>query len=176
MAAPTKNKKTTAKTAAKKIVASKKKGLSKKQWGIIGIIGVVVIATAGYFGYQAYQDSTSNASSCVSRTFKKGSSGSCVKYIQILANYKIVNGAPKHTKLATDGVFGSATKSGIEAFQKYWDLTADGVVGKKTWASLCSAQMGYTDSKGVNHGTWTSQSALNAAKSAGCSVSHDVVR
>jgi peptidoglycan hydrolase-like protein with peptidoglycan-binding domain len=176
MATTTKSKKSAKSTASSKVVSSKKKSLSKQQWTILGIIGVVVLATAGYFGYQAYENSTSSAASCVSNTYKKGSSGSCVKYIQILANYKFSGGSPKHSLLAADGVFGSGTKSGVEAFQKYWDLTSDGVVGKKTWASLCSAQMGYTDNKGVNHGVWGSQAALNAAKSAGCSVGNDVVR
>lgn len=40
--------------------------------------------------------------------------------------------------LSTDGDFGPATKSGVEQVQKFFKLTADGVVGPKTWAVLVS--------------------------------------
>lgn len=168
-------KKQVSSTKPKGVVASKKKGLNRKQWSVIAVVGVVVLAIGGYLGLQAYQNSTSDAASCVSKTFKQGSSGSCVKYIQTLVNYKAKAGQGG-SKVTVDGAFGSKTVAAVKAFQKHWSLNVDGTVGKKTWAGLCSAQMGYTDSKGKNHGIWLSQAALNAAKSAGCSVGNDVVR
>lgn len=159
-----------------KVIAGDKKSLSVFQRNVIVAVAAIVVIAAGFFVVQTYQDSQTNAASCVSKTYKKGSSGTCVKYIQILMNYKAGKSTPKAAKVTADGSYGAKTETAMKAFQKYWGLTADGIVGKKTWASLCSAQMGYTDSKGVDHGVWTSNTALDAAKSAGCSVSHDVVK
>lgn len=61
MATTPKTKKPVSSTKSKGIVASKKKGLSKKQWGIISVVGVLVLAASGYFGFQAYQNLSSNA-------------------------------------------------------------------------------------------------------------------
>jgi len=63
MATTPKTKKPASNTKSKDIVASKKKGLGKKQWGIIAIAGALVLAVGGYFAFQAYQNSSSNAAS-----------------------------------------------------------------------------------------------------------------
>ena len=39
---------------------------------------------------------------------------------------------------ALDGKLGKKTRSAVKAFQKKNGLTADGVVGEKTWAALRS--------------------------------------
>ncbi len=43
---------------------------------------------------------------------------------------------------SVDGVFGSGTRRAVEAFQRYFALTADGVVGRATWNKLHEV---YTD-------------------------------
>ena len=49
---------------------------------------------------------------------------------QIRALQKILGG------IKVDGVFGDATKAAVEAYQRQYKLTVDGVVGPKTWAVL----------------------------------------
>ena len=163
-------KKQVSSTKSKGVVASKKKGLNRKQWSVIAVVGVVVLAIGGYLGLQAYQNSTSDAASCVSKTFKKGSSGSCVKYIQILANYRFNMNAPKHAKLAVDGKFGSGTKSAIQAFQKDYKLSADGIVGKKTWWGLCQTGAATRGSDGKIHAVMVKGFPVNEARAAGCQI------
>lgn len=55
------------------------------------------------------------------KTIKKGSTGKAVKVWQLIVG------------TSTDGDFGSATESATKKFQKAHGLTADGIVGNKTW-------------------------------------------
>jgi len=179
MATKTKQKstKTQSSKSTKGVIASSKKfSLSRKQWAVVAVIVVAVAGIGTYLGVQMYQDTTTGAASCVSKTYNEGDSGSCVKHAQTLLNYKIAKNAPNIAKLSTDGSFGPKTKAAVKAFQKYWQLSQTSTINKSTWGSLCSAQMGYTDSKGVDHGVWTSKTALDAARAAGCSVKNDVVQ
>jgi len=61
---------------------------------------------------------------------KRGSSGSLVRYLQFLLK---ING---YSVGAVDGVFGANTQNAVLSFQQANNLTADGVVGPKTWAKL----------------------------------------
>lgn len=67
----------------------------------------------------------------IQMTLRRGCSGPEVKELQtdlIALGYDIVGTA--------DGVFGTRTEQGVKAFQLDNGLTADGVVGEKTWAAL----------------------------------------
>lgn len=57
-------------------------------------------------------------------TLKKGSRGYEVKQLQQKLN------------LYVDGIFGALTEEAVRAFQKSKGLTADGIVGPKTWDAL----------------------------------------
>jgi len=58
------------------------------------------------------------------QTLKFGSRGADVKHLQ-------------HSLcLAEDGIFGKITEEAVKVFQKERGLTADGIVGPKTWAVL----------------------------------------
>lgn len=63
-------------------------------------------------------------------TLKKGSSGDLVKQVQQkLKNWGYLTGK-------VDGIFGNATKTAVQKFQRKNGLTADGIVGKKTFDAL----------------------------------------
>lgn len=63
-------------------------------------------------------------------TLRRGNKGEAVEELQALLNAKF------GFNLEIDGDFGKATETAVKEFQKQHNLTADGVVGKKTWAAL----------------------------------------
>ncbi|MEG0456749.1 MAG: peptidoglycan-binding protein, partial [Oscillospiraceae bacterium] len=66
---------------------------------------------------------------------RQGSTGPQVKemqfYLQFLSFYY-----PSIPKIAADGIFGSGTRTAVIAFQNYFGLVADGLVGLQTWTKL----------------------------------------
>ena len=66
-------------------------------------------------------------------TLRRGDSGEDVKRLQTL-----LNNYGYHLKV--DGLFGTDTDHAVRAFQQGHYLTADGIVGPKTWAALESQQ------------------------------------
>lgn len=60
---------------------------------------------------------------------KKGSSGEPVRSVQYLLRQAGSN-------VVVDGVFGAKTETAVKAFQTAKHLTADGIVGNKTWPVL----------------------------------------
>lgn len=65
-------------------------------------------------------------------TLKKGSKGAYVTELQKI----LMNKGYKLPKYGADGDFGSETQTAVKKFQKDNGLTADGIVGKLTWAKL----------------------------------------
>ncbi|MEM7727089.1 MAG: peptidoglycan-binding domain-containing protein [Cyanobacteria bacterium P01_A01_bin.45] len=61
-----------------------------------------------------------------------GSKGEDVEYLQ-----RRLNGIG-FGSLLVDGIFGVATEESVKKFQKYYGLTADGIVGSQTVAKLKS--------------------------------------
>lgn len=64
-------------------------------------------------------------------TLRKGAKGKSVEQLQ-----KLLNTYNKNTSLTVDGDFGSATLNAVKRFQESAGLSADGVVGPKTWQAL----------------------------------------
>ena len=107
-----------------------------KKFLAIGALSVAVAASvaAGVAGTGAArtQDVTDTALELVvdAAVLRQGSSGGEVKEVQRrLKQWGYYSGA-------VDGIFGSGTKKAVIAFQKKNGLTADGVVGKATYAAL----------------------------------------
>lgn len=149
----------------------KKSQNAKKQLGFSHIMAIVaIIVVFGAVG--TFMIVRSKAASCTQSTFKQGSRGQCVKYIQQMLNYSTVPGMGDPAKLggkalAADSSFGPATAKAVRNFQGAGSvlIKVDGVVGKQTWQALCS------------HAGWlspyrdrypTMKTAHNAAVAAGC--------
>lgn len=67
-------------------------------------------------------------------TLRRGSRGSAVRTLQSRLN------ALGFSVGTVDGIFGSATHNAVRAFQRKKGLTADGIVGARTWAALYATQ------------------------------------
>ena len=64
---------------------------------------------------------------------RRGSSGRDVRTVQQQLNRIRVNYPAIPAINTVDGVFGTETENAVKAFQRIFDLTPDGVVGKSTW-------------------------------------------
>lgn len=63
-------------------------------------------------------------------TLQVGSTGGPVKAVQAILNAEAGAG------LVVDGNFGPATEGAVKAWQAFWHITEDGVVGPITWSTL----------------------------------------
>ena len=66
---------------------------------------------------------------------REGSTGEGVRVIQAQLN-RIANDYPSITKVNVSGSFGSDTTAAVKRFQDIFDLTEDGIVGKRTWYKI----------------------------------------
>lgn len=66
---------------------------------------------------------------------RQGSRGSDVATIQISLN-RISQNYPAIAKLNVDGIFGTQTEQAVQTFQRVFDLTPDGIVGRATWYAI----------------------------------------
>lgn len=152
--------KKTSRSSAKKGKPSFK--VSRKELIVLAIAGVLAIGAGGFLAWQQWQANESDATSCVNRTFKKGSSGTCVKYMQTLVKF--------HTQrsISVDGNFGQKTKDAVIAFQKQVGIGQDGVVGKTTWKKLCQNKYTSTDKYGNKSTFYLGGFPKKEALAAGC--------
>ena len=73
---------------------------------------------------------------------RRGDRGDEVKFVQRTLN-RISQNYPRIPKIpAIDGIFGEATEDAVREFQRIFDLTPDGVVGKATWYKLVMLYVG----------------------------------
>ena len=113
-----------------------------KQWG------TVTLANNGrsalqilryYYGSDIEIVRTSNIQSIPQSDpgspLRQGDSGTAVFTLQRQLN-RITKDYPFLGKLTVDGVFGSRMAATVRAFQKQFNLTADGVVGRTTWTEV----------------------------------------
>lgn len=72
----------------------------------------------------------------VNPTLRKGSAGEYVTLLQT----RLIQLGYDLSPYGADGKFGAKTETAVKQFQKDRDLTADGVVGQKTWDALLSGE------------------------------------
>lgn len=113
-----------------------------KQWG------TVTLANQGrnalqilkyYYGNDIEIIRTSNIQSIPQSypgsPIRQGDNGTAVFTLQRQLN-RITKDYPFLGKLTVDGIFGSRMAATVRAFQKQFNLTADGVVGRQTWYKI----------------------------------------
>ena len=142
-----------------------------KQWG------TVTLANQGrnalqilkyYYGNDIEIVRTSNIQSILESypgsPIRQGDSGTAVFTLQRQLN-RITKDYPFLGLLTVDGVFGSSMAATVRAFQKQFNLTADGVVGRQTWYKISYIYVsvkdlaeltseGETSSGTLSDGTW----------------------
>jgi peptidoglycan hydrolase-like protein with peptidoglycan-binding domain len=74
-------------------------------------------------------------------TLQYGSTGGCVKVVQKGVDnwinlYNYFHGKVVYKTVTVDGIFGSATQTAVKQYQSNHNLTADGIVGQKTWTVM----------------------------------------
>ncbi len=76
---------------------------------------------------------------------KSGSSGNYVTVLQVMLN-RISRNYPAIPRInPVDGIFGAQTEESIKRFQRIFNLTPDGIVGRATWYKLVFLYVGVTN-------------------------------
>ena len=76
---------------------------------------------------------------------RRGSSGDYVTVLQVMLN-RISQDYPAIPRISPpNGIFGAGTENSVKAFQRVFNLTPDGIVGKATWYKLVFLYVGVTD-------------------------------
>lgn len=102
---------------------------------------------------------------------RNGSRGPAVVQVQASIN-QIARNYPAIPTVAVDGIYGPATENSVRIFQRIFNLTADGLVGKATWYRLVQLyvavrRLNELDSEGqkyLNTG-WAAQNVLREGDS-----------
>lgn len=76
-------------------------------------------------------------------SLRQGSAGEPVRQIQEQLN-AISNNYPLIPKIGVDGIFGPATENAVRVFQQVFNLTQDGIVGRRTWNKIQEIYVGVT--------------------------------
>ena len=113
-----------------------------KQWGTVTLANqgrTALQILRYYYGSDIEIVRTSNIQSIPQSypgsPIRQGDSGTAVFTLQRQLN-RITKDYPFLGKLTVDGVFGSRMAATVRAFQKQFNLTADGMVGRQTWYKI----------------------------------------
>lgn len=120
------------------------------QWGskTLGDEGYSAVDILKHFyGYEIYLMQSKLVagvpSSYPNTPLQIGATGENVRVIQQQLN-TIASHYPAIPKVRVDGIFGDSTRIAIEAFQRIFQLSADGIVGFSTWYKLSDIYTGVT--------------------------------
>ncbi len=113
-----------------------------KQWGTVdraneGKTALQILRY--YYGNDVNLVTTNNVAaipeSYPGTALRRGSTGTAVRILQRQLD-RIAKDYPAFGKPTVNGTFDAETESSVKAFQKYFSLTADGVVGRSTWYKI----------------------------------------
>ena len=113
-----------------------------KQWGTVdraneGLSALQILRY--YYGSRVQLATTSNLAdipeSYPGSPLRPGSTGTAVSILQKQLS-RIAKDYPAFGKPALTGTFDAATEASVRAFQKYFSLTVDGIVGRATWYKI----------------------------------------
>ncbi len=113
-----------------------------KQWGTVdlanrGLSPLQILRE--YYGQDIEIRTTDNlggiTTSYPGNRLRRGSTGEDVRVIQAQLN-RISDNYPAIPKQNVDGVFGRGTENAVRIFQRTFNLSPDGVVGKATWYKI----------------------------------------
>ena len=108
----------------------------QRKYGLT-VDGVVGRATwtEVYDQFRSIQSDNGTPNAYPGTALREGASGQNVRLVQFWL--KIARTVyPSLSNVTVDGRFGSATAAAVRRFQRYFGLTADGVVGRTTWQKL----------------------------------------
>lgn len=113
-----------------------------KQWGTVDRAneGKTALQILRYYYGDDVNLVTSNNIAAIPESYpgsplRRGSTGTEVRILQRQLD-RIAKDYPAFGKPTVNGTFDAATESCVKAFQKYFSLTADGVVGRSTWYKI----------------------------------------
>lgn len=113
-----------------------------KQWGTVDRAneGKTALQILRYYYGSSIQLATSSNLASIPESYpgtplRLGSTGTAVSVLQKQLS-RIAKDYPGFGKPEVTGTFDAATESCVKAFQKYFSLTADGVVGRSTWYKI----------------------------------------
>ena len=113
-----------------------------KQWGTVDLAnrGMNALEILRYYYGDDIQINETDYISSVNSSYpgyalRRGSTGENVRIIQAQLN-RISDNYPAIGKQTVDGVFGTSTENAVKTFQRIFNLTSDGVVGKSTWYKI----------------------------------------
>ena len=126
---------------------------------VAGLMAAGTLALTGLVAQGAVSPTPAHAASCTSYTYSYGGYSTCIRYIQDLLNFKASKGVNR--RVAVDGAFGTQTRAAVIELQRWYRITADGIVGPVTWRRLCSPDMGPGPVPGFPYAS---------ARAAGCNI------
>jgi zinc D-Ala-D-Ala carboxypeptidase len=112
--------------------------LSKRLPRILAVLALFAAMLATSVTTSIVTATKAHADGCYtwSRTLTEGTSGEDVRQLQIR-----VAGYPAYgAHIATDGIFGPATKAAVQRFQTAYGLTSDGVAAASTYSKIYALQ------------------------------------
>ena len=113
-----------------------------KQWGTVDLAnrGMNALEILRYYYGDDIQINETDYISAVNSSYpgyalRRGATGENVRIIQAQLN-RISDNYPAIGKQTVDGIFGTSTENAVKTFQRIFNLTSDGVVGKSTWYKI----------------------------------------